>query len=79
MPVWLTNILPLLSNVLDLLKNAFLGWFLMKKGAEKQQLEDYKQQEKLNEEARQIKDNISNRPRSLKRKLLQRDKSDASK
>jgi len=54
---YLKFVLPLLKGLGGVLKDLFLGLFLMRKGAEKQQLKDLKAEEK---ELKDVKE-ISNR------------------
>lgn len=56
---YLKLLLPLLQGLGTVCKNLFLGYFLMKKGAEKQQLEDYKAEEKSIKDAKKITNTVN--------------------
>jgi hypothetical protein len=51
-------VLPFLKDLGVVLKNLFLGFFLMKAGAEKQQLKDLKKEQKNVEEVKNITNSI---------------------
>ncbi len=51
-------VLPLLKDLGIVLKNLFLGFFLMKAGAEKQQLKDLKKEQKNVEKVKNITNSI---------------------
>lgn len=77
---FITTILgPLLKPLMDILGKLFLGLFLIKKGEEKQQLEDLKAEEANVATSKEIKSNLSVKSRADKRKLLQSDNDNGSK
>jgi hypothetical protein len=55
----LSALLPLIKNALGMFAKAFLGYFLMKQGAQKEQLEGFKNEEKQIKKANQIKANVT--------------------
>jgi hypothetical protein len=61
---FLQSILPFLQSLLEIAKNAFLGFFLMKKGAEKQVLELKEQEEEVINEHKRMVERIKSKPRN---------------
>lgn len=66
-------ILPLLKGLGTALKNLFLGFFLIKVGKDKENLQYFEHQEKQIEKSKKLKSNLDSKSRKSKRNILLND------